>query len=168
MVLVERFKDVMSNKFNMSLIGELNFFLGLKVSQKEDGIQIHQQKYLREILKKYNMDGAKTLATPISQVVKQDGDINGAKTDETAYRVMVGSLMYLTASRPNIVFVVSLAARFQSDPRESHVANLKRVFRYLKGTDNLCLWYPKHSNFTLMCYTDADYTSYLILSSAMC
>ena len=86
MVLVERFKDVMSSKFNMSLIGELNFFLGLQVSQKEDGIQVHQQKYLRKILKKYNMDGAKTLATTISQVVKQDGDINGAKTDETAYR----------------------------------------------------------------------------------
>ena len=70
MVLVERFKDVMSNKFNMSLIGELNFFMGLQVTQKEDGIQIHQQKYLREVLKKYHMDGAKPLATPISQIVK--------------------------------------------------------------------------------------------------
>ena len=85
MVLVERFKEVMSSKFNMSLIGELNFFLGLQVSQKEDGIQVHQQKYLCEILKKYNMDGAKPLATPILQVIKQDGDINGAKTGETAY-----------------------------------------------------------------------------------
>ena len=118
MVLVEQFKDVMSSKFNMSFIGELNFFPGLQVTQKEDGIQIHQQKYLHEILKKYNMDGAKTLATPISQVVKQDGEINGVKTDETACRGMVGSLMYLTTSRPDIVFAVSLAARFQSDPRE--------------------------------------------------
>ena len=75
---------------------------------------------------------------------------------------MVGSLMYLTASRPDIVFAVSLAAHFQSDPRESHVANLKRVFRYLKGTDNLCLWYPKHCNFTLVGYTDVDYAGYLI------
>ena len=162
MDLVERFKDVMSNKFNMSLICELNFFLGLQVTQKEDGIQVHQQKYLREILKKYHMDSAKTFATPISQVFKQDGDIYGAKTDETAYRGMVGSLMYLTASRPDIVFAVSLAAHFQSDPRESHVTNLKRVFRYLKGTDNLCLWYPKHCNFTLVGYTDADYAGYLI------
>ena len=72
---------------------------------------------MREVLKKYHMDDAKPLATPILQIVKQDGDINGAKTDETAYRGMVGSLMYLTASRLDIVFAVSLAARFQSDLR---------------------------------------------------
>ena len=107
------------------------------------------------------MDGAKPLATPISTVIKLDVDLTGAKMDETAYRGMVGSLMYLIASRPDIVFTVSLCARFQSDPRESHVANIKRVFRYLKGTDNLCLWYPKQCDFTLVGYTDADYAGYL-------
>jgi hypothetical protein len=162
MSLVDKFKDVMSSKFNMSMIGELNFFLGLQVVQKDDGIQIHQQKYLREIIKKFNLESSKPSPTPVSTSTRQEADLLGPKTDETKYRGMVGSLMYLTASRPDIVYAVSLCARFQSDPRESHVAIIKRIFRYLKGTDNLCLWYPKHCDFTLVGYTDADYAGYLV------
>ena len=94
---------------------------------------------MHEIIKKFNMERTKPLATPISTVIKIDADPNGATTDETAYRGMVGSLMYLTASRPDIVFAVSVCARFQLDPRETHVSNIKRIFRYLKGTENLCL-----------------------------
>jgi hypothetical protein len=162
MALVDKFKDCMSKRFNMSMIGELNFFLGLQVVQKEDGIQIHQQKYLREIVKKYNMDGTSNISTPVSTSTKQDADTNGPKTDETKFRGMVGSLMYLTASRPDIVYAVSLCARFQSNPRESHVKVIKRIFRYLKSSDNLCLWYPKLCDFTLVGYTDADYAGFLV------
>ena len=122
--LVCDFRETMSSRFNMSLIGELTYFLGLQVVQKEDGIQIHQQKYLREILKKYSMDSSKPFPTPISTTTKLDADLNGEKVDETLYRGIVGSLMYITASRPDIVFAVSLCARAQSDPRASHLINI--------------------------------------------
>ncbi|XP_073525834.1 uncharacterized protein [Phyllobates terribilis] len=162
MSLVEKFKDVMISKFNMSMIGELNFFLGLQVVQKVEGIQIHQQKYLREIIKKIGMENRKPLYTLAATGTKLDVDLHSKKSNETFYRGMVGSLMYLTASRSDIVFAVSLYARFQSDPRELHVAISKRIFRYLKGTDNLCLWYPKNCYFTLVGYTDTYYAGYLV------
>ena len=81
--------------------------------------------------------------------------------NEKVYRGMIGSLMYLTASRPDIVFVVGLCARFQTDPREPHLVAVKRIFRYLKGTDNLCLWYPKECPFELIGYTDSDLAGFL-------
>ncbi|XP_073525791.1 uncharacterized protein [Phyllobates terribilis] len=147
------------------MIGELNFFnffLGLKVVQKVEGIIIHQQKYLKEIIKKFGMDNSKPLHTLVSTGTKLDADLNGHMANETLYRGMIGSLMYLTSSRSDIVFAVSLCARFQSDPRESHVAIINRILRYLKGTDNLCLWYPKNCDFTLVEYIDADYAGYFV------
>ena len=160
--LVNSFKETMSKKFNMSLIGELTFFLGLQVNQKKDGIEIHQQKYLKEILKKYKMDSSKPFPTPLSTTTKLDLDSQSPKVNETTFRGMVGSLMYLTASRPDILFATSLCARFQCDPRETHVTIIKRIFRYLKGSENLCLWYPRFSTFSLVGYTDADYAGYLV------
>ncbi|XP_073525525.1 uncharacterized protein [Phyllobates terribilis] len=103
------------------------------------------------------MENSKPLHTPSVPGTKLDADLNVPKTNK-----MVDSLMYLTACRLDIVFAVSMCARFQSDPRESHVAIIKRIFFHLKGTDNLCLWYPKHCDFTLVGYTDADYVGYLV------
>ena len=160
--LVESFKETMSKRFNMSLIGELKFFLGLQINQKEEGIEIHQQKYLKEILQKYEMESSKPFPTPLSITTKLDQGTESAKVNETSYRGMVGSLMYLTASRPDILFATSLCARFQCDPRESHLSMIKRIFRYLKGSDNLCLWYPKFSNFNVVGFTDADYAGFLV------
>ncbi|XP_073525905.1 uncharacterized protein [Phyllobates terribilis] len=108
------------------------------------------------------MDNSKPIHTSVSTCTKLDADINDPKENETLYRGMVGSLMYLTTSRLDIVFVVSLCARFQSDPRESHVAIIKRILRYLKETDNICLWYPKNCDFTLVGYTYSDYVGYLV------
>ncbi|XP_073525881.1 uncharacterized protein [Phyllobates terribilis] len=108
------------------------------------------------------MDNSKPLHTPVSTGTKLDADLNGLEGNETLYRGMVGLLMYLTTSRPDIIFAVSLCGRFQSDPRESHVAIIKRILRYLKGTDSLCLWYPKNCNFTLVGYTNDDYAGYLV------
>src|SRR6185295_19239078 len=161
LALVDKFKDLMSSEFEMSMIGELSIFLGLQITQKEDGIQIHQQKYLKELLKKFLMETCKSMATPCITDKKLKRFLSSPRVNEKVYRGMIGSLMYLTASRPDIVFVVCLCARFQSDPREPHLAAMKRIFRYLKGTDNLCLWYPKECPFELVGYTDGDYASYL-------
>ncbi|CAM8933886.1 unnamed protein product [Rhodiola kirilowii] len=155
--LVKKFTDLMSSEFEMSMVGELNYFLGLQVTQGEDGTRIHQQKYVKEILKKFRMESAKTCATPMSPNDILTKDESSPRVDPTLYRRMIGSLLYLTASRPDILFSVCLCARFQADPRETHVKAVKRILRYLKGTDDLCLFYPRGGELRLEAYTDADY-----------
>ncbi|KAJ9553136.1 hypothetical protein OSB04_017181 [Centaurea solstitialis] len=141
----------------MSMMGELNFFLGLQVKQLSAGIFINQAKYIKDILKKYNLENAKIMKTPMSPSCVLDSDPDGTAVDVTTYRGMIGSLMYLTASRPDIMFSTCLCARYQSKPKESHLKAVKRIFRYLKGTVNLGLWYPKGSGYELTGYTDADH-----------
>ncbi|KAJ9564242.1 hypothetical protein OSB04_000208 [Centaurea solstitialis] len=138
----------------MSMMGELNFFLGLQVKQLSAGIFINQAKYIKDILKKYNLENAKIMKTPMSPSCALDSDPDGKAVDVTTYRGMIGSLMYLTASRPDIMFSTCLCARYQSKPKESHLKAVKRIFRYLKGTVNLGLWYPKGSGYEL---TVSDY-----------
>lgn len=155
--LCERFAKLMQSKFEMSMMGELTFFLGLQVKQSSEGIFINQAKYIKDLLKKYGMEDASPMKTPISPAAKLDKDEQGKCTDSTQYRGMIGSLLYLTASRPDIMFATCLCARFQANPKESHLIAVKRIFRYLKGTPVLGLWYPKESPFDLVGYTDADY-----------
>ncbi|CAM8889822.1 unnamed protein product [Rhodiola kirilowii] len=144
----------------MSMVGELKYFLGLQVAQEEDGTRIHQQKYVKEILKKFGMESAKTYATPMSPNDTLTKDESSTQVDPTLYRGMIGSLLYLTASRPDILFSVYLCVRFQADPRETHVKAVKRILRYLKGTDDLCMFYPRGGELRLEAYTDVDYAGY--------
>ena len=155
--LVKKFTNLMINEFEMSMVGELKFFLGLQVIQGDDGTRVHQQKYLRECVKKFGMDSSKPFDTPISPTTSLGKDENEKKVDQTLYRGIIGSLLYLTASRPDIMFSVCLCARFQSDPRESHLKAVKRILRYLKGSYDMCLWYPKECDFGLVSYSDADF-----------
>ncbi|CAM9000542.1 unnamed protein product [Rhodiola kirilowii] len=141
----------------MSMVGELKYFLGLQVAQGDDGTRTHQQKYVKEILKKFRMESVKTRATPMSPNDTLTKDESYPQVDPTLYRGMIGSLLYLTASRPTILFSVCLCARFQTDPRETHMKAVKRILRYLKGTDDLCLFYPRGGDLRLVAYTDVDY-----------
>ena len=104
----------------MSVMGELNFFLGLQIKQTSNGTMIHQQKYIKEPLKRFDMDSSKPIDTHISPSTKLVLDDGNSPVEEKTYRAMIGSLLYLTASRPDIVFSVDLCARFQSVPKESH------------------------------------------------
>ncbi|XP_070017224.1 secreted RxLR effector protein 161-like [Nicotiana sylvestris] len=106
------------------------------------------------------MEESKEIDTPIATATKLDIDEPGSSVDQKLYRGMIGSLLYLTASRPDIVFSVGLCARFQANPKESHLTAVKRILRYLKGTTDLYLWYPKGSNFDLVGY--ADYAGFLV------
>ncbi|GKB44912.1 putative ribonuclease H-like domain-containing protein [Tanacetum coccineum] len=151
------FEKMMHKKFQMSSIGELTFFLGLQVTQKDDGIFINQDKYVDEILKKFSFSTIKTTSTPIETSKPLMKDENAKDVDVHLYRSMIGSLMYLTSSRPDIMFVVCACARFQVTPKVSHLHAVKRIFRYLKGQPKLGLWYPKDSPFDLEAYTDSDY-----------
>ena len=155
--LCKRFAKLMQSRYEMSMMGELSFFLGLQVYQKQSGIFICQSKYIKDLLKKYQMEDSSTAKTPMPTATKLDKDETGKKVDITGYRGMIGSLLYLTASRPDIMFATCLCARFQSDPKESHLIAVKRIFRYLKGTPNLGIWYPKDTGFDLIGYTDSDF-----------
>ncbi|GJY05210.1 putative ribonuclease H-like domain-containing protein [Tanacetum coccineum] len=155
--LCTAFGKLMKDKFQMSSMGELNFFLGLQVTQKEDGIFISQDKYLAKILKKFNYTDVKSASTPVDleKPLVKDGDADDA--DIHLYRSMIGSLMYLTASRPDIMFAVCECVIFQVTPKTSHLLTIKRIFRYLKGKPTLGLWYSRDFLFELVAYTDSDY-----------
>ncbi|GKA80532.1 retrovirus-related pol polyprotein from transposon TNT 1-94 [Tanacetum coccineum] len=152
------FSKEMSSKFQMSMMGQMSFFLGLQVSQSPRGIFINQAKYALETLKKYGMDLSDPVDTPMVDRLKLDEESSlGIPVDQTRFRGMVGSLMYLTASRPDLVFVVCMCARYQAKPTKKHFEAIKRVFRYLKGTINMGLWYPKDNAMSLTAYADADH-----------
>ncbi|GJW70753.1 retrovirus-related pol polyprotein from transposon TNT 1-94 [Tanacetum coccineum] len=135
----------------------LLFFLGLQVSQSPRGIFINQAKYALETLKKYGMDLSDPVDTPMVDRLKLDEDLMGIPVDQTRFRGMVGSLMYLIASRPDLVFAVCMCARYQAKPTKKHLEAIKRIFRYLKGTINMGLWYPKDNAMSLTAYADADH-----------
>ncbi|GKB65777.1 putative ribonuclease H-like domain-containing protein [Tanacetum coccineum] len=151
------FEQIMHKRFQMSSIGELTFFLGLQVQQKEDGIFISQDKYVADILKKFDFVTVKTASTPMEPNKALVKDEEAENVDVHLYRSMIGSLMYLTASRPDITFVVCACARFQVTPKVSHLHAVKRIFRYLKGQPKLGLWYPRDSSFDLEAFSDSDY-----------
>ncbi|GJR63546.1 putative ribonuclease H-like domain-containing protein [Tanacetum coccineum] len=151
------FEKLMHKKFQMSSMGELTFFLGLQVTQKDDGIFISQDKYVDEILNKFGFSTMKTTSTPMETSKPLMKDENAEAVDVYLYRLMIGSLMYLTSSRPDIMFVVCACARFQVTPKVLHLYAVKRIFRYLKGQPKLGLWYPKDSPFDLEAYTNSDY-----------
>ncbi|GJX30514.1 putative ribonuclease H-like domain-containing protein [Tanacetum coccineum] len=154
--LCTEFEKMMHKKFQMSSIGKLTFFLGLQVKQKKDVIFISQYKYVTEIFKKFGFTDVKTTSTPI-ETQKPLLDEDGKEVDVHLYRSMIGSLMYLTSSRPNIMFAVCAYARYQVNPKVSHLHAVKRIFTYLKGQPKLGLWYLKDSPFDLVAYTDSDY-----------
>ncbi|GJX33134.1 retrovirus-related pol polyprotein from transposon TNT 1-94 [Tanacetum coccineum] len=155
--LCDKFEQMMHKKFQMSSIGELTFFLGLQVQQKKDGIFISQDKYVVDILKKFDFITVKTASTPTETNKALIKDEEAENVDVHLYRSMIGSLMYLTASRPDIMFAVCACARFQVTPKTSHLHAVKRIFRYLKGQPKLGLWYPRDSPFDLEAFSDSDY-----------
>ena len=147
----------MKSKFEMSMMGELTYFLGLQIKQSSDGIFISQGKYINDLLNKFGYNNCGTMKTPMSSSTVLSADEDGKSVNSTAYRGMIGSLLYLTASRPDIMFSTCLCARYQANPKESHLSAVKRIFKYLKGTPNLGLWYPINSGFDLIGYSDSDF-----------
>ncbi|GJT53169.1 putative ribonuclease H-like domain-containing protein [Tanacetum coccineum] len=155
--MVKDFEDLMQKEFKMSSMGELTFFLGLQVKQTTAGIFLSQDKYVKDILNKFDFRTIKPASTPIEAHKSLGKDEEGEDVDVHLYRSMIGCLMYLTASRPDIMFAVCLCARFQVTPKVSHLHAVKRIFRYLKHQPKLGLWYPKDSPFHLEAFSDSDY-----------
>ncbi|GJY76828.1 copia protein [Tanacetum coccineum] len=155
--MCDDFAKIMHDEFEMSMMWELNNFLGLQIKQLDDGIFFNQSKYIKEMLKKLRLEDSKQMKTPISMKTKLTKDEEGESVDNTKYRVMIGSLLYLTAGRPDIMFCICLCARFQEVPKTSHLEAVKRIFRYIKGITNLGLWYPMGSSIETIVYADSDH-----------
>ncbi|GJY58679.1 retrovirus-related pol polyprotein from transposon TNT 1-94 [Tanacetum coccineum] len=142
----------------MSMMGKMLFFLGLQISQSPRGIFLNQSKYAFEIIKKYVMETVDPVYTPMVEKSKLDKDPQGKAVVPTRYHGMIGSLMYLTASRPDLVFVVCMCAWYQAKPTEKHLHAVKRIFSNLRGTINMGLWYLKDSYIALTAYADHTHT----------
>ncbi|GJR06676.1 retrovirus-related pol polyprotein from transposon TNT 1-94 [Tanacetum coccineum] len=155
--LCDLFAKIMCSKFKMSMMGKISFFLGLQISQSPRGIFINQSKYALESLKKYGYESCDLVDTPMVEKSKLDEDKEGKAVDPSHYRGMIGTLLYLTASRPDLQFAICMCARYQARPTEKHLNAVKRIFRYLKGTVHRGLWYPKDSSFALTAFADADH-----------
>jgi hypothetical protein len=147
----------MIQKFEMSMMGELKHFLGFQIKQLQEGTFICQTKYIHDILKKFGMKNTKPIKTPMGINGHLDLGTGGKHVDQKVYRSMIGSLLYLCASRSDIMLSVCMSARFQANPNEVHLRAVKRIMRYLVYTPKFGLWYPKGSTFDLIGYSNADY-----------
>ncbi|GKF75505.1 retrovirus-related pol polyprotein from transposon TNT 1-94, partial [Tanacetum coccineum] len=150
------FAKIMCSKFKTSMMGKISFFLGLQISQSPGGIFINQSKYAFESLKKYGFDSCDPVDTPMMEKSKLD-DKEGKSVDTSHYRGMIGTLIYLTASRPDLQFAICMCSRYQARPIEKHLHAVKRIFQYLRGTINRGLWYPKDSSIALTAFADVDH-----------
>jgi hypothetical protein len=139
------------------MMGELKFFLVFQIKQLKEGTFISQTKYTHDILKKFDMANAKPIKTSMPTNGHLDLNKNGIAMDIKVYHSMIGSLLYLCASRLDIMFSVCMCARFQANLKECHLSAVKRILRYLVRTPNLGLWYPKGSKFNLLDYSDSDH-----------
>lgn len=155
-LLCAEFKSSMQKEFEMTDMGKMKFFLGVEVHQSNSGIHICQKKYAKEVLERFHMWDCNSVKNPIvpGTIITKEGN-RGA--DATVYKQLVGCLMYLTVTRPDLMFVVCLIARFMADPKEEHMLIAKRVLRYLKGTFDYGVFYGRSSNTNLLGYTDSDY-----------
>jgi hypothetical protein len=153
----EEFSRVMNQIFEMSMMGELTYFLGFQVKQLKDGTFLSQTKYTQDLLKRFGMKDAKPAKTPMGTDGHVDLNKGGKSVDQKAYRSMIGFLLYLGASRPDIMLSVCMCDRFQSDPKECHLVPVKQILRYLVAMPCFGIWYPKGSTFDLIGYSDTDY-----------
>ncbi|XP_014631455.1 uncharacterized protein LOC114411183 [Glycine soja] len=154
---MEEFKKAMMQEYEMTDLGLMRYFLGMQVKQRPGQIFISQEKYADDLLKKFNMQDCKPLATPMAMNEKLSKDDGQNKVNATVYRSLVGSLIYLTNSRPDIVHAVSIVSRFMSNPSKAHFAAAKRILRYVKGTKDFGILYETDKDFNLTGYTDSDW-----------
>jgi hypothetical protein len=152
----------MTDRFEISTMEVLTFFLRFQIMQVKDGTFISQMKYTHDILKKFGMDNAKLIKNSMGINGHLDLDMDGTSVDQKVYRSMIGSLLYLCSCRPDIMLSVCMCARFQTTPKDCHLRVVKRIMIYLVLTPNLGLWYPKGSRFEFIGYSDADYARYKV------
>jgi len=155
--LIENFKTVMKEEFEMTNMGLLRYFLGIEVDKNQNGVFISQEKYVNEVLERFNMQESKVAITPTMMGLKLSKEDSSKDFDPSLYKSIVGSLMYLTTTRPDIMFAVSLISRFMERPKEAHWQAAKRILRYVKGTKRFGILYTTSECSDLVGYTDSDW-----------
>ena len=154
--LAHGFSKLMQGEFEISMIGELTHFLDLQIRQQDSGIFLSQSKYERNLVKKFGLESASSVRTPMSPNVKLTVDLLGKSVDSSLYRSMIGSFLYLTTNRPDISYSIEVCARYQTNPKESYMIALKRIIKYVKTTTNFGVWYSNATNKVLTGYSNAD------------
>ncbi|KAF3667798.1 putative ribonuclease H protein-like, partial [Capsicum annuum] len=154
---IEDFKQEMMQAFEMTDLGLMSYFLGMEIKQGQNEVFIYQKKYAKEILKKFHMEDCKEMSTPMNQKEKLSKNDGAEKVEETYFRGLVGCLMYLTATRPDILYVVSILSRFMHYASELHLKATRRLIRYIKGTINYGVKFQKNPNLKLLGYSDSDW-----------
>jgi hypothetical protein len=152
---IARFKEEMGAKFRMSDLGALSYYLGIEVKQSADAVKLGQRAYALKLLERAGMAGCKTVATPMEERIKLSRASTAAKIDASLYRSIVGGLRWLTHTRPDIAFAVGYVSRFMEDPREDHWTAVKRLLRYVQGTLEMGIIFPKRGGFQLTAFSEA-------------
>ena len=147
----------MQAEFEMSMIGKLTHFLGLQVRQQDSGIFLSQSKYVKNLVKKFSLESASFVRTLMSLNVKLTVNLLGKSVDSSLHRSMIGCFLYLNASQPDISYSVRVCARYQANPKESHIIVVKRIIKYVKTTSNFGVRYDKDTNDVLAEYSDANW-----------
>ena len=155
--MVDHLVEHMSSEFEMSLVGELTYFLGLQVKQTSNVTFISQTKYAKNLVKKFGLELATHCRTPFGTHIKIFRDERGKNVDQTLYRSMIGSLLYLTTSLPFLCYNVGICACYQACPKESHLTTIKKIIKYVNGTTEFRLWYSRDSTTTMMGYCNVDW-----------
>jgi len=143
---VQWFANAMQSEFDMSMFGELSYFLGLQITQSDEGLFLSQEKYLKEMLNRFQMEDASPVSTPMVRGCKLSKDDTTPEVNQRLYKSMIGSFLYITITIPDIMHAVGMVRRFQATPKQSHLVAVKRIFKYLKGTLSYGLWYPRNQN----------------------
>ncbi|KAG6512435.1 hypothetical protein ZIOFF_030546 [Zingiber officinale] len=151
------FKEAMTKKFEMTDIELMTYYLSIEVNRREDGIFISQEGYAKEILKKFKMNNSKSINTPVINGVKLSKHDEGEKIDPTFFKSLVGSLRYLTCTRPDILYGVRLVSHYMEAPTTTHLKIAKRILRYIKGTTYFGLLYSTSNYFKLEGYSANDW-----------
>lgn len=154
---IEQFKEEMKNEFEMTDLGELSYFLGMEVTQNEEGIFLSQENYAKKLLKKFGMQDCKSLSTPLTPHGKKKEVLKENLEDVTKYRSMIGGLLYLCASRPDIMYASSYLSRYMAAPTMQHYQEAKRVLRYVKGTLNYGIQFKRVEEPELVGFSDSDW-----------
>ena len=155
--LAHRFSKLIQAEFKLSMIGELTHFLGLQIRQQDLGIFLSQSKYAKYLVKKFGLESASSVKTPMSPNVKLTVNLLGKNVNSSLYKSMIDSLIYLTTSRPDISYSVEVCARYQANPTESHMIALKRIIKYVKTTADFGVRYNMDTNVVLAGYSDANW-----------
>ena len=163
---VEEFFSQMKKEFEMNMVGELTYFLGLQVKQMENGIFVNQSKYVKSLVKRFGLDSVKHMRIPMGTNTKLTICDNGSIVDPILYKSMIGNLLYLIASRLDICFGVGVCARYQVNPKESHLAVIKQIICFGSGKINDGIWYTNDTNSSLTGYSDADWAENVMIEKS--